>query len=140
MDRIMETTSRRVSVIIAFHNEERFLSEALDSVTAQTSDDWEMLLVDDGSTDRSAVMAQERAARSGGRVRYLTHSDTGNHGAGAARNLGLAHARGEYVAMLDADDVWLPNKLAEQVGLMDETGAGLVYGRVQIWRSWQRGD
>jgi glycosyltransferase involved in cell wall biosynthesis len=58
----------------------------------------------------------------------------------ASRNRGLADARGEYVAFLDADDVWLPDKLADQVRLLDETGAGLVYGRIQLWRSWQDGD
>ena len=129
-----------MTVIIIFRDEERFLSEALNSVVAQSYDAWELLLVDDGSTDGSAAFARERAAGSGGRVRYLTHSDRRNHGMSAARNLGIAHARGEYVAFLDADDVWLPDKLADQVRLLDETGAGLVYGRIQLWRSWQDGD
>jgi glycosyltransferase involved in cell wall biosynthesis len=99
-----------------------------------------LLLVDDGSTDGSVIMAKERAAGSGGRIRCLTHSDGRNHGMSASRNRGLADARGEYVSFLDADDVWLPDKLADQVRLLDETGAGLVYGRIQLWRSWQDGD
>jgi glycosyltransferase involved in cell wall biosynthesis len=129
-----------VTVIVIFRDEERFLPEALDSVFAQSYDAWELLLVDDGSTDGSVTFARERAAGSGGRVRYLTHSDGRNHGMSAARNLGLAHARGEFVAFLDADDVWLPDKLADQVCLLDQTGAGLVYGQIQLWRSWQDGD
>jgi glycosyltransferase involved in cell wall biosynthesis len=129
-----------VTVIVIFRDEERFLPEALDSVFAQAYDAWELLLVDDGSTDGSVTFARERAAGSGGRVRYLTHSDGRNHGMSAARNLGLDDARGEYVAFLDADDVWLPDKLADQVCLLDETGAGLVYGRIQFWRSWQDGN
>jgi glycosyltransferase involved in cell wall biosynthesis len=132
--------SPRVTVIVIFRDEERFLSEALESVAGQTYDAWELLLVDDGSTDGSVEIAKERAAGSGGRVRYLRHSDGGNHGMSASRNLGLANSRGDYVAFLDADDVWLPAKLAEQVRVLDETGAGLVYGRVQLWRSWQDGD
>ncbi len=132
--------SPRVTVIVIFRDEERFLLEALDSVVAQTYDAWELLLVDDGSTDGSVIIAKERAAGSGGRIRYLTHSDGRNHGMSASRNRGLAEARGEYVSFLDADDVWLPDKLADQVRLLDETGAGLVYGRIQLWRSWQDGD
>ncbi|HEY5986202.1 MAG TPA: glycosyltransferase family A protein [Streptosporangiaceae bacterium] len=129
-----------MTVIVIFCDEARFLPEALDSVAAQSYDAWEMVLVDDGSTDGSVMVAKERAAISGGRIRYLTHSDGGNHGMSASRNLGLASARGEYVAFLDADDVWLPHKLADQTRLLDETGAGLVYGRVQLWRSWEDGD
>jgi glycosyltransferase involved in cell wall biosynthesis len=129
-----------VTVIVVFRDEERFLSEAIDSVVAQTCDGWELLLVDDGSTDNSVLIAQERAAESRGRIRYLTHGDRENHGISSSRNLGLANAQGKYIAFLDADDVWLPDKLTDQIRLLDETGAGLVYGRIQIWRSWQDGD
>jgi glycosyltransferase involved in cell wall biosynthesis len=132
--------SPRVTVIIIFRNEERFLPEALGSVLSQTYDAWELLLVDDGSTDGGGIMARERAASSGGRIRYLTHGDGANRGMSVSRNLGLANARGEYIAFLDADDVWLPGKLAEQTQLLDQTGAGLVYGRAQLWRSWEDGD
>lgn len=132
--------SPQVTVIVIFRDEERFLPEALGSVIAQTYDAWELLLVDDGSTDASAMIAKDRAVGNPGRIHYLTHSDGGNHGMSASRNLGLAHAGGEYIAFLDADDVWLPGKLGDQVRLLDETGAGLVYGRIQIWRSWEDGD
>jgi len=133
-------TSLCVTAIIIFRDEERFLSEAIDSVVAQTCDGWELLLVDDGSTDNSRLIAQERAAESRGRIRYLTHNDGKNHGMSSSRNLGLANAKGKYIAFLDADDVWLPDKLTDQIRLLDETGAGLVYGRIQIWCSWQDGD
>jgi glycosyltransferase involved in cell wall biosynthesis len=126
-----------VSVTTPFLNVERYLEETIEGVLAQTYPDWELLLIDDGSTDRSATIARTYAGRSGGRVRYLQHPDHANHGVSAARNLGLAQARGEFVAMLDGDDVWLPHKLEEQVALLRaHPSVGLVYGRTVYWHGW----
>jgi glycosyltransferase involved in cell wall biosynthesis len=132
-----------VSVVVIFLNEERFLEEAIASVLAQTYDHWELLLVDDGSTDASTGLAQGYAARYPGRIRYLEHEGHQNRGASAARNLGVRHARGSLIAFLDADDVWEPNKLAEQVAIMNaHSEAGMVCGTSLYWRSWtgQPGD
>src|SRR5260221_13006285 len=107
-----------VSAIIIFLNEERFLAEAVESVLAQSFVDWELLLVDDGSTDGSAALAGS-FARKHHRIRYLRHPDRANHGMSASRNLGLDHARGQFVGFLDADDVWLPNKLSEQLAVFE---------------------
>src|SRR4051812_22103421 len=107
--------SPAVSAIIIFLNAERFLSEAVESVIAQTHKDWELLLVDDGSADGSTTLAQGFAARHPDRVRYLEHPAHQNRGMSASRNLGLANSTGDHVAFLDADDVWLPHKLAEQL-------------------------
>lgn len=129
----------RVTVVTIFLDEERFLGEAIESVRSQTYEDWELLLVDDGSRDRSVEIAKAAAAADPSRVRYLRHPRGGNRGMSASRNLGVSQARGELIAFLDGDDVWLPGKLSEQVDVFDsEPGAGMVYGRVLIWHSWQR--
>src|SRR5215210_5662854 len=106
-----------VSCIIIFQNEERFLAEAINSVLAQTYTDWELLLVDDGSYDCSPSVARNYAAAHAGRLRYLTPEGHANRGMSASRNLGLQHARGRLIAFLDGDDVWLTEKLAQQVAL-----------------------
>jgi glycosyltransferase involved in cell wall biosynthesis len=127
--------------VIIFLNESRFLNAAIESVLAQTCPDWELLLVDDGSTDGSTEIACNRAQQWPGRVRYLEHPGHVNRGMSASRNLGLARGRGDYVAFLDADDVWLPRKLEEQLTIMRKhRDVGLVYGRTMLWRSWQAGE
>ena len=132
------TPGPAVSCIVIFLNEERFLAEAVGSVLAQEYESWELLLVDDGSTDRSADIAHAFVQRHPERVRYLQHPGGRTLGMSAARNLGLAHARGRYVGFLDADDVWLPEKLTEQVAILESRpDVGMVYGRTLLWHSWQ---
>jgi glycosyltransferase involved in cell wall biosynthesis len=97
-----------VSVIVCFLNEERFLAEAVESVLGQSFTDWELILVDDGSTDGSSAIARGLAATSPDRIACIDHADHRNLGLSASRNAGLSHARGRYVAFLDADDAWLP--------------------------------
>lgn len=131
------TSSPLVSVIIIFLNAERFIEEAIASVLAQSYTHLELLLVDDGSTDRSTRIAQGYADQYPDRVRYLTHPDHANRGMSAARNLGAHNARGEFIAFLDADDIWLPHKLEVQVGLMEAApDAGMLYGNTKYWSSW----
>ena len=131
----------QVSVITAFLNAEKFLTEAVESVLAQTFDDWEYVLVDDGSTDGSTVVAKDYAARHPEKVRYLEHPGHTNRGVCAARNLGLSHAQGSYVAFLDADDVWMPSKLADQVAILDaHPELAMVCGAAIYWSSWSGGD
>ena len=126
-----------VSVVIIFLNEEKFLAEAISSVFAQSYTNWELLLVDDGSTDRSSEIARLYVDRYPGRVKYLQHKGHSNQGTGASRNLGLHHSRGNYIAFLDADDVWLSNKLNRQVKIMDsQPEAAMLYGSPQLWYSW----
>jgi glycosyltransferase involved in cell wall biosynthesis len=126
-----------VSVVIPFWNAGTFLREAVDSVLAQTLPAWELLLVDDGSTDRSSAIAQEYARRQPHRIRYLEHEGHQNRGVAASRNRGVREARGEYVAFLDADDAWLPRKLEEQLAILEaEPEAALVCGPSQLWYSW----
>jgi len=126
-----------VSVVTIFLDAERFLEEAIASVRAQTYADWELLLVDDGSTDGSGAIARRHAAAEPGRIRYLRHPDGRNHGMSASRNLGVAHARGRYLAFLDADDAYLPRKLERQVALLEaRPAAAMVYGPTIHWYGW----
>jgi glycosyltransferase involved in cell wall biosynthesis len=127
----------RVSIVTPFLNADRFIREAVDSVLAQTYPDWELLLVDDGSSDGSTAIARAFATAHPRRIRYLTHDGRINKGASASRNLGTSVARGEYVAFLDADDVYLPRKLEEQVPLLDaHPQAGMLYGGTEYWYGW----
>lgn len=126
-----------VSAITTFLNGKRFLGEAIASVLAQTYPNWELFLVDDGSTDGATDIAKAYAARYPDRIRYLEHEGHRNRGISASRNVGLAAARGEYVAFLDADDVWLPEKLADQVSLLEgQPDVGLMYGNTLYWHGW----
>lgn len=129
----------RVSAILVFFNDARFLGEAIESVLAQTFDDWELLLVDDGSTDGSPEIADQYVLQQPGKIRYLDHPGHANRGISATRNLGLQSSTGEFVALLDSDDVWLPGKLAAQVAILDEHPAvAMTYCRSLYWWSWDR--
>jgi len=127
----------RVSVVIIFLNAERFLQEAVESVLVQTYGDWELILVDDGSTDGSVEIARGYALSEPLRIRYLEHEGHKNLGMSASRNLGINRARGAFVALLDSDDVWFPQKLEEQVAvLVAHREAAMVFGRRMYWQSW----
>lgn len=131
------TTKPTVSIITPFYNAERFLLAAVESVLGQTYRDWELLLVDDGSTDESTRVAQSYAAQYPSRIQYLEHPHHVNRGISATRNLGLRQARGEFVASLDADDVWMPEKLEEQVAILRaHAEVAMVFGRSLYWSSW----
>jgi glycosyltransferase involved in cell wall biosynthesis len=126
-----------VSVIIVFYNAERFLAEAIESVLGQTEQSWELLLADDGSTDRSTAIAREYAGKLAPKVRYLEHPGHRNQGASPTRNFGIRSSLGEWIAFLDADDVWKPAKLAEQLHLLAaHPDAGLLFGSPMYWFSW----
>jgi GT2 family glycosyltransferase len=108
--------SALVSIVIPAHNSARWLAATLKSALAQTWPHQEIIVVDDGSTDDTAAVARSFAARG---VQVLTQP---NQGAAAARNTGLARARGDYVQFLDADDLLAPDKLERQVRLLQAAG------------------
>jgi teichuronic acid biosynthesis glycosyltransferase TuaG len=119
-----------VSVIIPAFNAEAFLARAIRSVDGQTFRDFELLLIDDGSTDGTAEVA--RGFRS---VRYVHGGHLGEAG---ARNRGLEEASGELVAFLDADDEWLPDKLARQVAFMEKVESSFSYTDCYVVRDGNR--
>jgi glycosyltransferase involved in cell wall biosynthesis len=114
-----------VSVIIPAFNAAENIRQTLDSVLAQTYPKIEVIVVDDGSSDATSAIVKEFAARDA-RIRLVQQS---NAGVGAARNTGIRKARGEYIAPLDADDFWFPQKLEKQVARLEQCGheTGLVY-------------
>lgn len=120
-----------------FLNARPFFAQAVQSVLDQTYRQWELLLVDDGSTDGTAELARDFAARFPDRVRYLHHPGHQNLGMSASRNLGIQESSGSMIGFLDADDVWLPEKLAVQTGILfSQPQAGMVCGPTEYWRSW----
>jgi len=128
-----------VSVIIIFYNAERFLAEAVESVLSQTERNWELILADDGSTDHSTSIAREFAGKLPHKIRYVEHPEHRNRGMSATRNLGIRCSSGEWVAFLDADDVWKPEKLAGQLSLLaTHSEVGLLYGSPLYWASWSK--
>lgn len=123
----------KVSIIVPFLNAGLFLSDAITSVRAQTVEDWELILVDDGSTDDGAAVAAMAAAEDH-RIRLLRHPLGGPHGAAAARNRGFKASRGDFIAFLDADDrletVMLETTLNCAFAHPD---AAAVFGRSHWW-------
>ena len=118
-----------VSIITPAYNAERFLEKTMQSVLAQTYANWEMLVVDDGSKDGTAQVAQ-RYAEKDERIRFLTHPGNANRGVSATRNLALEHAKGKWVAFLDSDDLWVPYKLELQIEQMTaDQGIGFVFSK-----------
>ncbi|HWS87110.1 MAG TPA: glycosyltransferase family 2 protein [Pyrinomonadaceae bacterium] len=120
---------RRISVIMPAYNAERYVAESIRSVVGQTCDDWELFVVDDGSTDGTAEVVQGFASADE-RVKYLFQQ---NGGQGKARNAGIRASGGELVAFLDSDDLWEPEKLSLQVAALDESGADVVFGDAFIF-------
>ena len=108
-----------VSVVVPVFNGERYIQEAIESVYSQTYSNLEIIVVDDGSTDSSATKLAK--------FKSITYKQQNNSGPAVARNLGVQLARGEYIAFLDQDDVWMPRKLEEQVACFSEApNFGLV--------------
>lgn len=119
-----------ISVIVPVYNGEKYVAEAIESALGQTRRPLEIVVVDDGSTDGSAEVVQRFVGENTrGLVRYVRQE---NGGIGAARNRGIAMAEGDVLALLDADDVWLPQKLEWQMAaLARETVPAFVFGQVE---------
>jgi glycosyltransferase involved in cell wall biosynthesis len=121
-----------VSIITPLFNAESYIGEAIASARGQTLRDWELLLVDDGSTDGGPAIARAAAAIDS-RIRLIESSEF-NRGAAVARNAGIAAAAGEFIAFLDADDLFDADKLAEEVSLMRANPAAMMlYGPTRWW-------
>ncbi len=114
-----------VSIIVPVYNAAKYISSAIEMVSRQTYKDWELILVDDASSDGSADIIQDIINSQGKRIRLIRK--TKNEGAAAARNTGVDAATGRYIAFLDADDIWMEDKLEKQVRFMEETKAAFSY-------------
>jgi glycosyltransferase involved in cell wall biosynthesis len=117
----------KVSVIIPTYNRLPMLKEAVDSVLAQNFEDFELIVVDDGSTDGTA----DEIVKYGGRVKLLQHKE--NRGVSASRNTGITHAKGKYIAFLDSDDLWVKGKLKIQTTFLDENPHYPLCYTDEIW-------
>lgn len=113
----------QVSIITPCYNASRFISQTIDSVLTQTFTDWEMIIVDDGSKDDSSDIV-EKYVKKDSRIRLIQQP---NGGSANARNHGIRESTGRYIALLDADDLWLPQFLEKQIEFMKEKNAICVY-------------
>lgn len=113
-----------VSVIMPAYNAEKYIGEAISSVLSQTWTNWELLILDDCSTDGTAAIA-EGFARLDTRIRLLRNPQ--NMGVAKTRNQGIDLAQGEWIALLDSDDVWHSDKLSKQLAVANRTGADIIY-------------
>ena len=119
----MKSPIPKISIIIPTYNQAALLEKALQSVTAQTFQDWEAIVIDNHSTDRTKDVVD---AMQDSRIRYMTFS---NHGIiAASRNLGIRMAAGSVIAFLDSDDLWYPSKLSSGLGCMDRGADAICHG------------
>jgi glycosyltransferase involved in cell wall biosynthesis len=112
-----------VSIIMPAYNAEKFIGESIESVLVQTWKNWELIIVDDGSVDNTSQIIKNYAMRDE-RIKYFFQE---NQKQGRARNYGIKHSNGEYVAFLDSDDLWVPDKLEIQVEFFRKSGADLIF-------------
>ncbi|WP_101773099.1 glycosyltransferase family 2 protein [Peptostreptococcus faecalis] len=113
-----------VSIITPVYNAEEFISQTIESVQAQTYENWEMILIDDCSTDSSAELINKKVEEDS-RVKYIKLDK--NSGAAVTRNTGLSVANGRYIAFLDSDDIWKPDKLKLQLELLNDKKVGFCF-------------
>lgn len=120
-----------------FYNVLPFMEEAIESVLHQTYTNWELLLIDDGSSDGSTEIALRYTYTYPNKIYYLHHPGHANKGTSPSRNLGIVHSNGDYIALLDSDDSWLLEKLAFQISIIEHhPEISLLCGATQYWYSW----
>ena len=117
-----------ISIITPVYNAIKYIDKTIDMVLAQDYTDWEWIIVEDGSTDGTRERLSELKASGALDKRIcIILTDDNDHKAAGARNIGLAQAKGRYIAFLDADDVWMPGKLSRQLSFMEEKGAAFSF-------------
>jgi glycosyltransferase involved in cell wall biosynthesis len=118
-----------VSVIMPAYNAEKYITDSINSVIAQTYTEWEIIVIDDGSTDNTSSVVKKITEKDN-RVKYI-YQENGRQG--KARNNGIRHSQGEYIAFLDADDLWVPEKVRIQVELLQTKKMDLVFSDSYIF-------
>lgn len=121
----MDAPDGLISIIVPVYNAGLYIEETIAMVMAQTCENWELILVDDCSEDDSRAKIERFMAGNSGKIRLIAKDV--NEGAARARNTGIEAARGRYIAFLDADDVWMPDKLERELSFMREKGAAFVF-------------
>ena len=119
-----ENSQPSVSVVMPAYNAEKYIEESITSVINQTYTNWELIVIDDGSKDNTAEIVKQFAEKDKRITLYLNEK---NMGVAKTRNRGFDMAKGEYIALLDSDDIWLPEKLEKQLKLAEETDAEIIY-------------
>ncbi len=114
-----------VSIIVPVYNAANYIENTIKMVCEQTYKDWELILVDDASRDGSTDVIENFIRNQGKRIRLIRKKT--NQGAAEARNTGIDQSSGRFIAFLDADDVWMPDKLEKQVAYMEKTGAAFCF-------------
>jgi len=125
--------SPRVSVVIAVLNGETHIGATIESVLAQTLSDWEVVVVDDGSTDRTRDIVTRYVGAAGSRLQLLNHEGDSHRGINASRILAVEHARGDVIALLDSDDLWDNTYLERHLEFWDSVDVAMSYGPVFVW-------
>ena len=131
----MKGADKLVSIIVPVYNAGAYIEETIDMVRAQTYENWELILVDDCSEDESRKKIEGRQAQD--RIRLIAKKS--NEGAARARNTGIEAARGRYIAFLDADDVWAPEKLEKELAFMESRQAAFVFTAYEFGDEKARG-
>lgn len=136
------TSEPTISIVLIVYNGGAFLQEAIDSVRRQSSGDWELVIVDDGSTDGSLERAAAAMKDDPQRIAVVRHEDGANRGMSASRNLGVASSRGGWVGFLDADDVLDEAWAERRRELIAEHGTkvDVIFSPCERWRSWSGSD
>lgn len=118
-----------VSIIMPCYNAERYVAQSIESVLAQTYQNWELLITDDGSTDKSVEIVSKYCIKDD-RISILVPDE--HQGIARTRNMSIARAKGKFVAFLDSDDIWYSEKLEKQVGYMLENDVAFTYSSYEI--------
>ena len=118
-----------VSIIMPCYNAERYVAQSIESVLAQTYQNWELLITDDGSTDKSVEIVSKYCIKDD-RISILVPDE--HQGIARTRNMSIARVKGKFVAFLDSDDIWYPEKLEKQVGYMLENDVAFTYSSYEI--------
>lgn len=121
----------KIGVIAALFNHERYISKAIESVLEQTYQDWELIIWDDGSIDRSLEIAKQYEKKDA-RIKVFQHPGNKNMGQEASRNAALQKTEAEFIALLDTDDYYLPRKLELLLGAFTDQNIGLTYGKTKF--------
>ncbi len=129
--------SFKISIITCFLNTELYIQETIESVLIQEYTNWELLMIDDGSDDRSTNIAKEYSSKYPGKIIYLEHDNHANKGSSASRNLGLTKASGHYISFLDADDTWHADMLANMVRMLHQHPVAMICEASDYWYDWK---